>query len=53
MTELTKDMDVSRLLELKQQLREHMIRHSDELDEQERSFVSAVETPEQNNDYTI
>ena len=52
-TELTKDMDVSRLLELKQQLREHMIRHSDELDEQERSFVTAVETPEQNNDYTI
>ena len=51
--EMTREMDIYRLLELKDQLSQHMARHADELEAQEKSFVGTSIKTDENNDYTI
>ena len=50
---MTEEMDMHRLIELHKQLSKRISRHSRELDEEERSFITQPQPQEENDEYTI
>lgn len=50
---MTEEMDMNRLIELHKQLSKRISRHSRELDEEERSFITQPQPQEENDEYTI